>query len=207
MGMIACLDVHYTDQLACAAAVVIEDWASESPVALESAVLPHHAVYEPGRFYLRELPPLLEVIRKIQQPIDCFVVDGYCTLSPEGAPGMGAHLAAALDRPVAIIGVAKTCYRQSTHAHELKRGDSQRPLYITAIGMDVQQAAAHIAAMTGPYRLPTLIKAADRLSRSLETAAAEERELSVSTAPSSGPEAPTESDSMLTPESNLETPS
>jgi deoxyribonuclease V len=66
---------------------------------------------------------------------------------------------------VTIIGVAKNRYRDSAHAFELLRGESKRPLFITAIGIDYEGAALHVASMAGDSRIPTLLHAVDRLSR------------------------------------------
>ena len=38
------------------------------------------------------------------------------------------------------------------------RGRSRCPLYVTAVGMDLAEAAGHIQAMHGPYWIPTLLK-------------------------------------------------
>lgn len=57
--------------------------------------------------------------------------------------------------------MAKTRYPGATLALELQRGISRAPLYITAAGMDVTEAAQHIAEMHGPYRIPTLLKRVD----------------------------------------------
>jgi deoxyribonuclease V len=64
-----------------------------------------------------------------------------------------------------IIGVAKNRYQQTQHAAALCRGQSVRPLFITAIGIDYDVAAGLIGSMAGEFRIPTLIKAADGLSR------------------------------------------
>ena len=45
------------------------------------------------------------------------------------------------------------------------RGGSKRPLYLTAAGIDVKQAAALVKSMHGGHRVPALLKRADQLSR------------------------------------------
>jgi deoxyribonuclease V len=45
------------------------------------------------------------------------------------------------------------------------RGDSSRPLYVTALGVDVETAAEDVRRMHGRFRLPTMLKRADRLCR------------------------------------------
>jgi len=74
------------------------------------------------------------------------------------------HLWKSLNGKVKIIGVAKQCY-QGSNAVKLIRQRSRRPLYITSAGMEPDMAAGLISAMHGNYRLPTLLRQADSLSR------------------------------------------
>jgi deoxyribonuclease V len=71
---------------------------------------------------------------------------------------------------VPVIGVAKTPFRTATHAALVFRGRSARPLYVTAAGMTIADAARLVAAMAGSFRLPDALKRADRLARGLEPA-------------------------------------
>ena len=91
--MIAAFDVHYLDAaedpVAVAAAVVFADWRDPEAAATYLARVPSPAEYEPGQFFKRELPALRAVIDLVKEPIDTYVVDGYCTLSADGAPGSG----------------------------------------------------------------------------------------------------------------------
>ena len=66
--MICCLDVHYFGDLAGAAALVFPDWSASTPAEQHTATAPQPGDYEAGRFYLRELQPLLAVIATIEQP-------------------------------------------------------------------------------------------------------------------------------------------
>ncbi len=163
--MIAALDVHYSGARAHAAVVVFEDWRSADPIAHYTATESPVADYQPGLFYMRELAPLLKVIRRIDHDVDTYVIDGYCHLSSAGAAGLGAYLGEALERSATIVGVAKSRFRQSRHAVEVLRGSSRRPLFVTAIGLDDQLAGRHVVSMAGRFRIPDMLKAADRLSR------------------------------------------
>jgi deoxyribonuclease V len=162
--MFACLDVHYSGSLAHAAAILFRTWTDEHPSCEYVASSREAAVYVPGDFYKRELGPLLKVIRLIPHRLETLLIDGYCTLSEEGRPGLGAHLYSALHPSVRIIGVAKTCFR-SAPAVQVLRGTSIRPLYGSALGMPVQEAAEGVARMHGPFRIPTLLRAVDALAR------------------------------------------
>jgi deoxyribonuclease V len=45
------------------------------------------------------------------------------------------------------------------------RGGARRPLFVTAAGMNVDTAAAHILNMHGAHRIPSILKRVDRLCR------------------------------------------
>ena len=162
---IACLDVGYTDNAARAACVVISNWRDARPIAEHVAKIHEVSDYQPGEFYRRELPCIQAVLAKLDQPPTSIVVDGYVWLDGDHRPGLGAHLYEALDRQVPIIGVAKNPFKGARHATELRRGKSDRPLYITAAGIPIAQAVVNIGAMHGPHRLPTILKRVDQLSR------------------------------------------
>jgi deoxyribonuclease V len=145
-----------------AAAVVFEDWRDASPASEYVAELNQMAAYVPGQFYRRELPILLAVLEQVREPVDAVVIDGFVQLGEK--PGLGMHLWEARDGRFAVIGVAKSPFRGAGGV-PVSRGASRQPLYVTAVGMDVQDAAQWIEAMHGPHRLPVLLKRADRLAR------------------------------------------
>ena len=66
---------------------------------------------------------------------------------------------------ITVIGVAKTRFARAEPTSEVLRGRGRSPLYVSAVGMDVAEAASHIRAMHGPHRVPTLLKRVDQLSR------------------------------------------
>jgi deoxyribonuclease V len=161
--MIAFLDVHYEDDAAYAAAVLCEAWEAARPTLEKVVRVEHVAAYESGSFYKRELPCLLAVLEVIPRP-NHIVIDGNVWLD-DAKPGLGAHLFEALKGEVPIIGIGKTAYRGSTSAQPVLRGTSQRPLYVTAAGIDPVIAADLVKHMHGPYRIPTLITKVDQLCR------------------------------------------
>src|SRR5439155_10587314 len=113
----------------------------------------------------REMPCLLTVLAEVAEPLESIIVDGYVWLADEGTPGLGAHLFEALGEAVPVVGVAKTRFASARAARPVLRGDSQRPLFVTAAGIDVEAAAEHVRAMHGEFRLPTLLKRVDHLCR------------------------------------------
>jgi deoxyribonuclease V len=161
-AMLACVDVDYRPAEAVAACVLFHDWPDSTEAGTLVAHLPPAAPYQPGQFYLRELPCLLQVLRRATCPLDVVVIDGYVWLG-EGEPGLGAHLHRELGVPV--IGVAKTAFHGSRQALKVQRGQSSKPLHVSAAALDPAEAARAIQAMHGPHRIPTLLKRVDRLCR------------------------------------------
>jgi deoxyribonuclease V len=159
----AAADVHYlTSGGARAAAVVAADPAFSRLTGDRIAVVADVAPYQPGRFYLRELPPLRAVLDGVGG-LSLLVIDGYADLDPGGRPGLGAR--ASEEFGVPVIGVAKTPFRTATHAVAVLRGTSAQPLYITAAGMPRTDAASLVRQMAGRYRVPDALRRADALAR------------------------------------------
>lgn len=161
--MIAIFDAAYGDNSAAAACVLASSWECSAPNAVHTTTTPAALPYRPGEFYQRELPLILEVMPP--EPFDYAIIDGYVWLGPDRIPGLGAHLHSALGERIPVVGIAKTQYA-NTPAKSVVRGLSKRPLFITAIGVDLDMAARLISGMHGSSRLPTLIKHADKMARS-----------------------------------------
>jgi deoxyribonuclease V len=158
--VIVALDVDYRADAVVTGCVGFAAWTDPAPareLVVRSAVPP--AAYEPGRFYERELPYLRGALAEIAAEL--VVIDGHVWLAAN-APGLGAHLHAAIGVPV--VGVAKNPFRGSP-AIAVLRGNSAKPLQVTSVGIDANDAAAHVRAMHGEFRIPTLLKRADSLAR------------------------------------------
>ena len=161
--MIAAFDVGYPDDgSAQAAAVVFEHFFDAKPRRSYRKRIVHVEEYMPGSFYKRELPCILELFSEINEIIDIIIVDGYVFLGDR--PGLGKHLSKSLNSAIPIIGVAKK-YFAGSNPVEVKRGRSKNPLFITACGIKPEDAGELIASMHGSYRMPTLLKEVDRLSK------------------------------------------
>jgi deoxyribonuclease V len=164
-AIIVAVDVQYSEHLAAAAGVIFGDWGAPCAVQELTQLISEPAPYVPGEFWRRELPCIETLLRTSGTRPDVIVIDGYVWLDAVGRPGLGAHLFAALNGAVPVIGVAKTAFLGSPHAQQVQRGTSQRPLYITAQGIAATEAAAAIQQMHGATRIPTLLKRVDRLCR------------------------------------------
>jgi len=166
--MILCVDVHYQAAAVTTACVGFSEWSDErsrfelvlrSPTAAEP--------YEPGQFYKRELPFIVEARSRITAPVEVLIIDGYVWLGAD-KPGLGARVFDALGKRTPVVGVAKSSFRGADAAVPVIRGQSRHPLFVTAVGIDARQAAEYLRTMHGAHRVPTLLKRVDRLARGLE---------------------------------------
>jgi deoxyribonuclease V len=163
--VIACTDVHYEATDAIAACLLFHQWPDEKSCLEVTERIHNPAPYAPGRFYERELPALLSVLGRLPERPETIVIDGYVWLGDESHPGLGAYLFDTLGRTIPVLGVAKTLFKEGPAVRTVRRGASIRPLYVTAAGIDVNEAGELIVRMHGNFRMPTLLKKVDRLCR------------------------------------------
>lgn len=162
----AAIDVAYEGRRGVAACILFRDWRDPEPCGQFLAEIDPVADYQPGQFFRRELPCILAVLEQVVPAPSILVIDGFVWLEPETRPGLGAFLYSALGKTTPIIGIAKNPYRSAIGAERVVRGGSERPLWVTAAGIDPRQAAEWVESMAGEYRFPTLLKTVDSLARS-----------------------------------------
>ncbi len=167
-GLYAAVDVHYPASGGARAACVGALEATFAHIVVRKAVsVPVVQPYTPGEFYLRELPPLRSVLEALTsggaERLAMIIVDGYVDLDPDGRPGLGSRVHDEFGVPV--IGVAKTAFATATHAVPVRRGQSERPLFVTAAGITRAEAARLVGEMAGRHRLPDALRQADALAR------------------------------------------
>lgn len=163
--MIFAVDVDYREGKAVAAGIAFNDWEAPVPDSTFIAQTDQVEEYQPGEFYKRELPIILLLLEQLPELPQMIVIDGYVYLDRSQKAGLGLHLYKALNAKVAIIGVAKSRFQDIPSETEVFRSDSNRPLFVTAIGVDESEARGCIKKMHGEHRLPTILKAVDRLCR------------------------------------------
>jgi len=157
------VDVAYPDAGGAVAALVVASDRRYATIESEHVVrLDRAAAYRPGHFYERELPAIRAVLAG-RPPLDLLIIDSYVDLDPNGQPGLGAHVHHELGVPV--IGVAKTRFRTATHSVAVHRGTAARPLYVTARGLALLDAAELVTEMAGPHRLPDALRRVDAAAR------------------------------------------
>lgn len=165
--MFLAVDVHYFPKQATVAGISFDSWQSKESLTQYITKVKNIASYESGKFYKRELPCILRLLHEHNLHPNIIVIDGFVFLDGHSKPGLGKYLYDSLNRQTSVIGVAKTPYKNIQEQYTLFRGKSQKPLYITAVGVDLSLAKKNIAHMHGQYRIPTLLKKVDQLSRGI----------------------------------------
>ena len=165
--MILAFDTYYFDGKAKTVCLCFDSWVSIEPSKLYSEILSGIEDYIPGEFYKRELPCVLSLFRQVNTTdLEAIIVDGYVYVNDEMTFGLGGYLYATLQGKIPVIGVAKSNFKTLDKLKlALYRGNSNNPLFISSIGIEVNTAYDHIASMHGPYRFPTLLKMLDNLTK------------------------------------------
>lgn len=167
--MILAVDVQYSEDNAKVAGVEFENWHSDKSQKEYVSLFEGVADYEPGNFFKRELPCILRLLSEHNLTPDCIIVDGFVFLDGYSKAGLGKHLFDALNGKTVVIGVAKKRFKDIDMSFAVYRGGSQKPIYVTSIGTDLELATENIYNMHGKHRLPTLLKRVDQICRGINT--------------------------------------
>jgi len=165
--MILAFDTYYYENIAKTVCLGFEDWNNESNCKIYTETISGIEEYISGEFYKRELPCILSLISKINiENINLIIIDGFVYLDDNNKFGLGAYLYEALNKEIPIIGVAKRDFAKiQKNKKILFRGKSKNPLYITSVGVELNLASEKIKNMKGEFRIPTLLKEVDKLTK------------------------------------------
>ena len=165
--IILAFDTYYYQDKANTVCLSFENRTESDKYTIFTEITNNASDYIPGEFYKREMPCILSLLQKFDlQNVETIIVDGFVFLDDNGSLGLGGHLYKALNEKVPVIGVAKSNFATiNRNKRELYRGESKRPLYITSIGIDLDIATKKIRNMNGKYRIPTLLKELDKLTK------------------------------------------
>lgn len=169
LNKILAFDTYYYDQKAKTVCLEFEKWNEDKNFKVYSEIIDNVEEYIPGEFYKRELPCILSLLQQMNlSEIAAIVVDGFVYLDDEKKYGLGGYLYEKLNEKIPIIGVAKTNFASiEKNKKALFRGDSKKPLYITSIGINLEEAFNKVESMAGEFRFPTLLKELDRLTKEI----------------------------------------
>jgi deoxyribonuclease V len=182
-GRVTGVDVAYDDERnVVAAAAVVLDAATLDPVAEATAVGEVSFPYVPGLLAFREIPAVLAALEALPCGPGLVVCDGYGLAHPRRF-GLASHLGVLTGLPV--IGVAKNPFtfthadpaaaRGSTSSllagteevgRALRTREGVKPVFVS-VGhrVSLDNACAHVLALTPRYRLPESTRRADSLCR------------------------------------------
>jgi deoxyribonuclease V len=165
--LILAFDTYYYEDKAKTVCIRFEGWDAIIPVNIYSEMLTGIEDYILGEFFRRELPCIVSLLEKIPlNDVEAIVIDGFVFLDDSGKAGLGAQLYNFLNSSIPIIGVAKSNFKTIERLKNiLLRGLSDKPLHITSVGIDTDLATEKIKSMNGQYRIPTLLKLLDRLTK------------------------------------------
>lgn len=164
-NVILAVDVAYQDNTAVVAGVLFHRWDDMKPYRVIKTHANNIEEYIPGQFYRRELPCILALFEQIDVLPKIIIIDGFVYLGSERRAGLGLYLYEALHEAIPVIGVSKNQFQDTPTQSAIFRGNSRKPLFVTAVGIDETTARNCIMAMHGDYRIPTLLKRVDQLSK------------------------------------------
>lgn len=167
--MILAFDAYYYDGKAKTVCLEFTEWNQSDNFKIHTEIIENVEEYIPGEFYRRELPCIMSLLNQFDlKNIKYIVVDGFVYLDDEKKYGLGGYLYEKLNKEIPIIGVAKTNFASiEKEKRTLLRGDSKKPLFVTAIGIELDDAFRKVESMAGEFRMPTLLKEMDRLTKEL----------------------------------------
>jgi len=165
--MILAFDTYYFDGKAKTVCLEFTEWNQSENFKIHTEIIDNVEEYIPGEFYRRELPCILSLLNQFDlKNIEAIIVDGFVYLDDEKKYGLGGHLYEKLNKEVPVIGVAKTNFASIENDKKaLVRGESKKPLYVTSIGIELEDAFQKVESMAGEFRMPTLLKEMDRLTK------------------------------------------
>lgn len=164
-NLILFVDVDYRDNNTAKVSGVITDSWTSNECAVFSKMVTDVSEYEPGAFYKREMPCIIELLYAIPHRLACIVVDGYVLLGEDQHLGLGGHLYQSLAGMIPVVGVAKTYFQGTPDNQAVLRRGSTKALYVSALGADLDVMKANVDSMHGEFRNPTLLKFVDQHCR------------------------------------------
>lgn len=165
--MILAFDTYYFDSKAKTVCLSFSNWTENKTYQVDSEIIDGIEEYTSGEFYKRELPCILSLLEKLPfKDIEAIIIDGFVYLDDNNKLGLGGYLYEILKHKIPIIGVAKNNFATIiVNKRQLLRGKSIKPLFITAIGINIEIATELIRNMEGENRIPTLLKTLDTLTK------------------------------------------
>ena len=172
---ILAVDTFYYEERAKTVGVLFNDWSDSEPEEIISSWSFDFGPYIPGEFYLREMPPIIELLSKINmKEVGYLIVDGFLKVYDERKgkfdSGLGYRLMELLqpsNKDLVFIGIAKSDFggtgRKWKIAEEWNRGPKgSTPLWVQVEGMRMTDLMKCLKRMPGEFRLPDMLRILDK---------------------------------------------
>lgn len=137
--------------------------------------------YVPGLLSFREIPPILEAVRRLGRSFQLLFVDGHGQAHPRRF-GIASHLGLWLKQPTIGIGKSRLVgkydepgalrgdrtdlvHREEVIGRVLRTRDGVKPIFVSiGYGLPLEDCVEWTLRVTPRYRLPEPIRQADRLA-------------------------------------------
>ena len=170
------VDVAYRDNKAFSSAVVVR---RDTLDVIDSACIVRKVQYPyvPGLLFLRELEPILAVLKKLNDSYDALMVDGHGLLHPRRF-GIACYIGIKIDKPTVGVGKSLLCGSMAERAGSqvvLLDGEivgkvlktKSKPIYVS-VGHKVSlQTAMKLVKDVIRHRIPEPLRLADINSRKM----------------------------------------
>lgn len=112
---------------------------------------------------LKKLVPDLSLDKQMLQDVK----KKSCEAGPQKGDGLGGKLYEIINQQIPIIGVAKNSFHANhTTVKEVYRDERSKPLYVSAIGIDLDEVIESIEGMKGRFRIPDILEILDSYTKS-----------------------------------------
>ena len=174
--MILAIDTYYLSDKAKTVGILFKDWIDLVPEEIITSWTDQFGPYIPGKFYLRELPPILDLLEKIQgkeERITYIILDGFLRIHDKETGELREGLGDMLLRRIkpwnpCLIGVAKKDFGGTGLIYGEALGYTRGPKGSTPLwiqgggGLSNEEALRLVKRMKGQYRLPELLRLLDK---------------------------------------------
>lgn len=165
MSNILIVNINFQESVDTVAGVLFTKWGSGRAESVLISNVENTESYIGGEIFGRELKIVNTLLEQCKAKPDYILLNGLVYSDGHSEPGFGKRLFDELGGDVSVIGVMQKQIKGLPEECQLCRGESGTPLFVTSVGVELMKAKELITSMHGKFRLPTLLKLAEKKSR------------------------------------------
>lgn len=165
MTKILAVNINFQDREDIVSGVSFTQWNSGRAENVFLSKVENTEDYLSGEIFARELKIVNTLLSQTKAQPDYILLDGLVYSDGKAEPGFGKRLYDELGGNVVIIGVVKKQIQGLPDECGVCRGESKTPLFVTAVGIDLEAAKELLLSMHGKFRVPSILKLAEKKSR------------------------------------------